>query len=526
MSKASSARRARRSTTLGSVSIPSPAIAFAAAGPSASPSPSSLAPRRGALVSWMTREWSSATLTGLGIAAVALALFSFALLQPRFLDDVMPTHMAIGDWIIAHRAAPRTEVFSWWAEGQPFQASEWLSEVVMAIAFHAFGFGGLILLGAIALACTVLIVGLAAGRKLGGLPLLVTLALSGAVLTDTTARPYLFVLPLTVAWTSGLIIAREQKRAPSLWLAIIMILWVNMHGSFILGFFLLAPLALEAVVESRGQRRAVACRWGVFAGVSLVAALINPYGVAAFEWPFRLMAMKNLQIIMEWMPPLLAGCLFLDAFLFALVGCALVLPLRLPPIRAAMILALIFETLMHLRHANMLASLSPMLIAGPLAKALEQKRVVDWRRATRIATFFTVFGCFLGAGLLAWLSFGKGYSPGPVYDEMTSALDAVPLALRSHRVENDMGVGGFLIGAGVHPKMDDRIELYDRSLVFNYKFLDENRIDWTFVEIEASLWLEQALNADPAWVSLYRGPHISVHARKSALLDAIKDGGS
>jgi hypothetical protein len=70
-----------------------------------------------------------------------------------------------------------------------------------------------------------------------------------------------------------------------------------------------------------------------------------------------------------------------------------------------------------------------------------------------------------------------------------------------------MQLGAYLIGAGVHPKIDDRIELYgDQPLVFDYRFLDENRVDWTFFEIEVYPQLEQALNTDPKWVSLYRGP--------------------
>jgi hypothetical protein len=87
------------------------------------------------------------------------------------------------------------------------------------------------------------------------------------------------------------------------------------------------------------------------------------------------------------------------------------------------------------------------------AKALDQKRAPNWRRARRIATLSAAVGSVFGVGSLAWPTFGKGYSPGPAYDEMTLALDAVPIALRSHRVDNDMRLGAYLIGAGVHPKM-------------------------------------------------------------------------
>jgi hypothetical protein len=62
------------------------AVAGIAAPPPAVPIRAVTAPQCSALVSWLTSDWG-ATLTGLGIAAVAVWLFLFALMNFRRCDD-------------------------------------------------------------------------------------------------------------------------------------------------------------------------------------------------------------------------------------------------------------------------------------------------------------------------------------------------------------------------------------------------------------------------------------------------------
>ena len=120
--------------------------------------------------------------------------------------------------------------------GAPWVAHEWLSEVLMTLAFRLGGWSGVVLLTGAAAASAALIVGLAAARDLRGAPLVATVGLGlGLVTPSLLARPHMLALPLAAAWCAGLLTARDRGRAPPLALVLMMTAWANMHGGFIFG---------------------------------------------------------------------------------------------------------------------------------------------------------------------------------------------------------------------------------------------------------------------------------------------------
>jgi hypothetical protein len=265
MNKASRARRSAKYTT----SMPSPALALAvpipAAELSASRSASILARQRGALVSWVTSPWSP-TLTGLGIAAIALALFLNTLLRPGWVTfGAIDENVARGEWILAHHAVQTVDPFSWWMGGKPWQNSEWLADVLFALAYRAFGWAGIVLLNSLATLALGLVVGLASARRVGGLPLLIATAFvvgaSNFFTVFTLARPQTLALPLLAAWVAGLLIARDRNRPPPGWLLLIVMAWANIHPSFVSGLLLIGPFALEAVTAAPSGTRIAAAQW-------------------------------------------------------------------------------------------------------------------------------------------------------------------------------------------------------------------------------------------------------------------------
>jgi hypothetical protein len=98
-------------------------------------------------------------------------------------------------------------------------------------------------------------------------------------------RPHTLVLPIVAVWAAVLVISRDMNRAPPLWLAGIMTIWVNMHGSALAGLGLVPVLAVEAVLgAAHSDRWRIARQWSVFAGAAFLAALINPYGFEALTF--------------------------------------------------------------------------------------------------------------------------------------------------------------------------------------------------------------------------------------------------
>ena len=77
------------------------------------------------------------------------------------------------------------------------------------------------------------------------------------------ARPHLLAWPLLAWWTWLMLRAREQDRAPPLAAALLMVLWANLHGSFVFGLAIAAAFGLEALVASPDRPRALR-QWALF----------------------------------------------------------------------------------------------------------------------------------------------------------------------------------------------------------------------------------------------------------------------
>ena len=474
----------------------------------------------------VTDDASENRLAGLGLAAIALFLFTLAAFSPQVLGDGDTwSHVATGEWIIAHGTAPHADPFSHSMPGAPWTAHEWLSEVLLALALRFAGWSGVVLMTGAAAATAALIVGLAAARQLRGVPLVLTVAIGLSLVTaNLLARPHVLALPLAAAWSAGLLAARDRGRAPPIGLAALMIAWVNMHGGFIFGLLLIGPFALEAVTEAPVGARLLAARaWATFALAALAVALINPYGIDAFLLPFRLMSVENLSRISEWRPQDFSHIGTMELALLTLLGLTLIRPFSMPPIRAALLIALVAMALQHSRHQVLLGILAPMLLARPIAAAIGMGSAgEEGRRIARIALTATVAAALAigGARLIAPIERTDGAS-API-----SALRAVPPELRAKPVLNDYAFGGYLIFEHVRPFIDGRAELYGDAMMSLYGRLqagDEADVEsalkrygiaWTIFAPDSRM--VAILDRKPGWRRLYADASAVVHVRDGA----------
>ena len=224
-----------------------------------------------------------------------LALAS-VLLTATGTDPDLWGHVRFGiDWLQT-RALPSIDPYSF-TQDKPWVNHEWLSEALMAAAFTLAATAGLVMLK------TIVVAGTAAGvwRRLRGSTALVsagitTLAIAGALPLTTTVRPQIWsLLGLT------LLVPLLDDRPPT-WRrmfssAVLFGVWANLHGGWITGG---AALALHAAIRSV-RRPSDAARWLVLGIVSLVATLVNPYGVGL--WRFLATTVRSSRPdISEWAP--------------------------------------------------------------------------------------------------------------------------------------------------------------------------------------------------------------------------------
>ena len=474
-----------------------------------------------------SNELSETRLAGLGLAAISLFLFTLAAFSPHVLGDGDTwSHVATGEWIIAHGSAPHVDPFSHSMAGEPWTAHEWLSEVLLSLVFRLGGWSGVALLTGAAAALAALVVGLSAARELRGAPLIATVAIGLSLLTaNLLARPHVLALPIAAAWGAGLITARDRGRAPPLGLAALMTAWVNMHGGFIFGLLLIGPFALEAVTEApAGARLSAGRAWVTFALAALAAALLNPYGIDAFLLPFRLMSVEHLSRISEWRPQDFSHIGTMELALLTLLGLTLTRPFKMPPIRAILLIALVAMALQHSRHQVLLGILAPMLLARPIAAAIGGESAgEEWRRVARIALTATVAAAMaIGVVRLMMPIEQTDGASAPI-----SALSAVPPELRRRPVLNDYAFGGFLIFEHVRPFIDARVELYGDGMLSLYDKLRSGdheavedalkRYDIAWTLFAPDNRIVATLDREPGWRRLYADATAVVHVRDTAL---------
>jgi hypothetical protein len=452
---------------------------------------------------------------GLALLSIALAIAAYtAFSVGLFSDGDTSWHLAAGKLILESWSVPSVDPFSYTFAGKPWVAHEWLAEALMAAAFAAGSWSGLALLFGAAMGGLLLILGLELRRWLALRHIIIVLVPVLLVLVPfTLARPHVLAWPLLAGWTVLLLRARQEGRAPPLAWALLMIVWANLHGSFVMGLVLTAAFALEALIHEEDRRRAF-IGWGVFGLAAAACALLTPHGIHGFLFPLQVSAMKSLPLIYEWRRTDPVEDWFFVTALGAMLLLLLIRRPRLSPVRLLLLAGLVYLSIAHLRHQAVIAILAPLLLARPLSQGR-----VDGRMPVR--TVATVFAL----GLLALSAFRLAV---PVRREDSgsqpiAAIERLPAELRAARVMNTYGFGGPLIMAGIAPYIDGRADMYGDAFKFEHqrivdgdaaafeKAARQRGIEWTILAPDEEL--VPLLDRTRGWKRIYADRWAVVHVR-------------
>ena len=387
-------------------------------------------------------------------------------------------HLTIGQWIINHQAVPTVDYFSHSLPGEHWVAHEWLSALILVMAYQIGGWGGLVLLAASCLGLSLALLTAFLQKHMPPIYALLFTALAFfALATHLLVRPHVLVWPLLVIWVGTLLHAAEHHLKPSYWLLFVMALWVNLHGSFILGLAIIFPIAFLAFQNSSDQSRKILVRqWLIFIGLAFAICLVNPQGLAGAIFPLQILNLEHLETIVEWMPYRFSGFNPLEILLFVYLVLALIGLLRMPIIAIVMLLGLLHMALTHNRYVSIFGLLSPMLIASAFGLAYAQK--LPDQIPSKIDLFFsrTTFPAGSGAIITAvgfmMIAAVVGNQMGrygpPEKILATSAMNAFEGSRRAGPVLNDYQFGGALIYRGIPVFIDGRADLYDQQLMGSY----------------------------------------------------------
>ena len=464
---------------------------------------------------------------------VGIAVYALALLAGNQLLNDPDTYwqITVGQWILDHHAVPTTDIYSFTMRGQPWISTQWLSQVLFAAAYGGFGWAGPVVLTATAIAATFAMLTRFLSRRLSGSTTLIFVAVALALmLGHLLARPHVLAMPVMVAWVGGLVAAMDRRGAPSFALLPLIALWANLHGGFVLGLALIAPLGIDAIfhADARAQK-ALLLRWVLFGLAACAAACLTPYG-----WDSLLAARKILNLgdalamIGEWRPANFGHPGPLE--LTVLAGFALVLwrGVTLPPMRIALVLGFVFMALSHVRNAEVMALLAPLVLAGPLGQRFGRPAATE-PGAPRGLLFGGLAACLL-AGTVVFASW-QHYAPPGRSSPAVAVTELKKLSLA--RVFNDYDFGGYLISRGVPTFIDGRTELFGEKLMVDhnnasglaepdnlFRLLKDYDIEATLMRTQSAA--TKLLDHLDGWQKVYSDDIATIHLRKPGAVHSVE----
>ena len=216
---------------------------------------------------------------------VFAGMLAFTPLSAGLLGDAdTGWHIRNGEFILATRSVPRTDLFSYTRAGEPWYAWEWLYDAAIAGIHHFAGLNGVVLFTAVVIALTFALLFRLVLRRSGSFAVAMGLALMAAFAAQVhmLARPHVLSWFFTLLWIDLLCRFEEGKRSALLWLPPLMLLWVNVHGGFILGLVLLGLFGCARIWEyaigpsSRARRQIIDL--GLAFCACAATTLMTPYG--------------------------------------------------------------------------------------------------------------------------------------------------------------------------------------------------------------------------------------------------------
>jgi hypothetical protein len=447
------------------------------------------------------------------------AAFALASSTALFNDGDVSWHIATGRWILEH-GVPSADPFSHSMPGKAWVAHEWLPDIIYATAFHLARYSGLAITVCAALMALFGIV-MSRLRNQVSLPsLALTMMLLIIVLTPfMLARPHLLVWPVLAGWTALLLHYRDRGRAPPLFIAAIMILWTNMHGSFPLGLVVAATVSLDALIEKQWDRHLL-LSWLTFGIVSGLGALVNVNGMAGITYPFETIRMETLPTIQEWQASSPKSTPWFYVALIGTIGLCLYRGARFRLGEILLLMFLLAMAFSQVRHQSWLAIVAALIVPLHLRGSGELRQAEPLSRIALLA--FVVAALLLLASKLAFpvLPTENQFNP-------RSLLAHIPDEIREQPVFNEYSFGGPLILAGIRPYIDGRADMYGDEFVKDYRAIiqdDPERFDaavakygirWTILPRDTRLAKALAKRRD--WRAVYEDRNGVIHVHLSGI---------
>jgi hypothetical protein len=208
-------------------------------------------------------------------------------------------HIRIGEYILDTSSFPKYDIFSFSPPSQKWIHTSWLSDVIMHLLHRTYGLTAVVIFYALMISLVYYLL-FKIIREYGVNIIFTTLIVLLMVISSEMhwlARPHIFSWILILLWYYVLDSFWYKQKNYLYLLPLIMLLWVNLHGSFVLGFMLITIYLSGSVISILFKRdKEVSLQRAKLLGltiiVCLLVSLINPYTYDVLFYPFKLVSDK------------------------------------------------------------------------------------------------------------------------------------------------------------------------------------------------------------------------------------------
>ena len=475
------------------------------------------------------------------IAVLFVLLFALAVRIP--LDTDTWWHLRSGQYILDHRAVPLTDPFSLTRLDQPWIDHSWGSQLILLAFYKVGGIAGLAIYTALLATLGMVFVYLMCeGNVYLRAFVIILAAATAAVFWSPRPQMMSFFLSTVVLYVLHLY---KRRKVDRLWLIpVIMLVWVNVHGGYAIGFILLfGTIAGEVLGRLFDGGDPDVLRWRQIRKLIVITAIsggvlvVNPNTVQMWGYPFRTVGIGVLQnFIQEWASPNFHGRETWP-FVFLLLGTLAAVGLakkRIDWTDLALTAGTAFLSLYAGRNISTFAIVAAPVLSRHANVWLESRGLRLARsRPPRGFTLVLNWAILVLIVLGAWLKIGATLNPRLVAEAQTDNLPVQAAAfLNTNKptgpMFNSYNWGGYLMfAAPEYPVfVDGRTDLYDDDLLTQWlktttgddwqKTFEQWHINLAVIEKDSAL--ARLLRQDPDWKEVYQDKQASIFERQRVVV--------
>ncbi len=198
-------------------------------------------------------------------------------------------HIRNGEHILENKYLPRADYFSYTNYGAPWFSWEWLSDVILAVIHRYTGLNGVAFWANLTFAITFTFLFWWMVKRGGNIIISVLISrIAGyAAAVHWLARPHLFTLLILLFWYALLEKIQETGTSKFDWaLYITILLWVNLHGGFVVGLIMLVIYGMGNLLTGittdlsalKLKSLGLAKKFCVLTLICFALSFVNPYG--------------------------------------------------------------------------------------------------------------------------------------------------------------------------------------------------------------------------------------------------------